>query len=312
MSELVKGTWFYKVTDDGVDQIRLERVKNENCFVFTRNRNYRENIKLTRKEFDEYTMLNPHGYFTASTVTLDNGVKDVICTLHRTKDISDGDSIPYAVCRQSVLDIFANLAKPEEDKNVYIGLSMSKDTCPPDVDYAVMLLAQNVLKSYNMAVYLDDGIADIMHYIPTSFYNEVLMKMPQLEIPESMGHKAVGKCFTLRQLLDYTEFIYDFKSAFATHILDETLNIDEDGKVDSKSIDLIEQALGFKLYDAFGIEYGYDIDFNRIANDYVIVSDKDNKTYVVSYVKGEDIDMATRNRIQSRMEYIASLQNILT
>lgn len=311
MSELVKGTWFYKVTEDGVDQIRLERIKNENCFVFTRNRNYRENIKLTRKEFDEYTMLNPHGYFTASTVTLDNGNKDVICTLHRTKDISDGDSIPYAVCRQSILDIFANLAKPEEDRNVYIGLSMSKDTCPPDIDFPVMLVANNVLKSYNMAVYLDDGIADIMHYIPTSFYNEVLMKMPQLEIPEYMCHTAVGKCFTLRQLLDYTEFIYDFKSAFATHILDESLVLDKEGKVDNNSIALLEHALGFKLYDAFGIEYGYDIDFNRIANDYVIVSDKDNKTYVVSYVKGEDIDAVTRDRIQARMEYIASLQNIL-
>lgn len=309
--ELTKGTWFYKPTETGTDLIRLERIKNENCFVFTRNRNYREKFKLTKAEFDEYVMLNPHGYFTAATVKLDSGLRDVICTLHRTKDINDGDSVPYAVCRQSVLDIFANLAKAENDKNVYISLSLSKDTCPPDVDFMVMLLAQDTLFTSSVAVYLDDDISDILHYIPMTNFNEVLTNMPQLEINPSEGYVSVGHCPTLRVLLDYTEFLYDFKSAFGVNILDTDLGLNEDGTMDQESIDAIQNALGFTLFDPFGIEYGYDIDFNTIANDYVIVSDKSKKTYVVSYVKGEDIDKITRNKIQSRMEYIASLKNIL-
>ena len=310
--EFTKGTWFYRSVDkDNFDLIRLERIKNEDCFVFTRDRNYRDKFKLTKEEFDQYTMINPHGYFTATTVVLDSGLKDVICTLHRASDINNDDSIPYAVCRQSILDIFANLAKREDDTNVYIGLSMSKDTCPPDIDYVVMLLAKETLHSSAMAVYLDDSIDDIMHYIPTSRYNEVLMNMPQLQLDPSIGHQSVGHCFTLRQLLDYTEFIYDFKSGFGVQLLDTTLELNEDGIMSEESIDAIQNALGFILYDPFGIEYGYDIDFNTIANDYVIVSDKSKKTYVVSYVKGEDIDKATRDRVQSRMEYIASLKNIL-
>ena len=309
--ELIKGTWFYKVTESGTDLIRLERIKNENCFVFTRNRNYREKFKLTKEEFDEYVMLNPHGYFTAATVKLDTG-RDVICTLHRLADINNDDNMPYAVCRQSILDIFANLAKPEEDKNVYIGLSLSKDTCPPDVDFITMLYAKDTLFTSSVAVYLDDDISDILHYIPMTNFNEVLTNMPQLEIDPSAGHTAVGQCMTLRQLLDYTEFIYDFKSAFAVSILDGELELNDDGTMTQESIDTIQNALGFTLFDPFGIEYGYDIDFNTIANDYVIVSDKSNKTYVVSYVKGEDINKITRSRIQSRMEYIASLKNILS
>lgn len=306
---LEKGTYFYRANSKGViDLVRLERIKNEDCFIVTRDKKYDEKIKLTKEEFSKYVKLKPHGYITCCTVTLDSGFRDVIVTMHREEDIENGSAQPYAVCRQSVLDIFTNLTKQNEDHNIYIGLSITQDSCPPDISFQMMLAANNVSFSMTIAIYLDDTLDDIMHFIPTYRYDEVLSSvMPQFDLINN-DMKVYGRCSTLRELFEYTDFIRDVKYGFGCRIIDTKVTTTEEGYVDALSIEAIQNELGFVLFDPIGIEYWYDVELDKIDNDYVIITDSNNNTYVVSYVKGENIDPATRTELLKKMQYIASLK----
>ena len=129
------GQKLYKFVGDKLILCRLIRVRNDNAFVVKDCRSGYE-ATLTRDQYRSYTKLREDGLVVFSSVELQDGVPDVIVSLFRTEDLAIGE--PYAVCRQNLYDVFTNTIE-NDDGMMYIGCSISKDTCPENVDFRMLI-----------------------------------------------------------------------------------------------------------------------------------------------------------------------------
>ena len=189
-----KGLKYYTYNDNHeVVVLRLKKIKNSDLYIMLDKDN--NEVRLSKKEFDKYIKLNQDGFVTFSRVALEQGIEDVIVSLHRREDLSS-TSVPYAVCRQNIFDIFTNQINRDENM-MYVGVSVSKDTCPVDVDYNITLACNGVLESDIVNVYLDDTLEDIMRFINPVNYDRVLKRL----YDDIGNNKTVsGYCKSLNEL----------------------------------------------------------------------------------------------------------------
>ena len=276
------GSKYYKFIDDNtVRVLRLTKIKNDNEFVM---RDSQDNVvKLNKNELESYTLLRPDGYITFSIVGLEQDTRDVIVTLHRRKDIENGDNIPYCVCRQNIFDLFAN--QIVKDENIYIGVSISKDTCPEDTPYDITMACNTVERTQMVAVYIDDTLDTILSMINQHKYNETLKKMYGSIINPNLK----GYCISLKQLLEENYFMYDFLKGFDIEPVRIKINEEDiEYGLTNSDIRYLESLFKFHMQRLYVIKYDKDIDMSSIQRDYVLVSDLNQKIYILTYDKTEE------------------------
>ena len=106
---ILLGSIFYKFNDeDKLEQIRVKQIKNRDLYVIE-DLDSNETKKFTYEDFTDYKLLKADGCIGFNIVSLNDGLRDVIVTYHRASDVENGDTIPFAVCRQSVSDVYTNL-----------------------------------------------------------------------------------------------------------------------------------------------------------------------------------------------------------
>lgn len=300
MSRIFLNTRFYKFYNDNyILELRVIGFVNEKtcrCIVTKGPKTeINSQIKIPIKTLEnEYTRLTFDGIVTFNTVTIVSGLKDVMVTVLPKKDIDVGINLPCVVCRQSVLDLFAKQFSPNHVD--YTGLSISRETCPADIQFDNFLSCTSIDYSIVVAYYIGDTLDYILSLFKHDKFDSVLHELfvdhckninrdrPGLGDYFLRKGEANGYVQKLNDLLRLNNFEYDLYRAF--NIIPTTLPaIDFAESVLSKRAEaVLGDFLRTKIYKSLVVKYDKDIDLDAIKKKYCLVADKDGVVYVVAYL----------------------------
>ena len=266
----LRGLKFYQFEEGHNDPtvlrlISYDEVKKEYTLL---KEDYMTKVKIPLEElYNKWIKLNPDGCMNFMCCTaVDNQndeVPDVMVTLHRiNKDTRVIEPTPYAVCRQAVIDIFALL----QSKNTrYIaGMSISQDTCPPEIGFASFYSFAKKSHTVTIAIYMDDKLPNILKLFNNNKFND---RLRLIKSRDKMG--VPGYCTTLYDMLHENYFMLDFHEAFHVHEM---------------------------KFDEFDFENSQT---NRTITDYIMSNTQEvpTKFYPVKYTKMIDLEDVRRKYI---------------
>lgn len=227
----------------------------------------------------DYKFLRPDGILSVCTVSV-QGESDVMVVLGKPNDNNES----MVVCRQGVFDFFANNIRKTDMDDFYVGISVSKKTCPANINFTDVLACDKIDTSRFMYVYLDDTLDVILSLFNQKKFDSILAIMADKRTFIN-GHHTVGYCKTLKELLMNNNFMYDFRQMF--DIMDLPFAIDEDSEgLSVENILFMEQELKVNIMETYLIRYTREIDLRTIKRKYKLVSsaiDQFNKVYIVGY-----------------------------
>lgn len=317
MNVLLGSKWYRYDKDGNLVVVRVVRHNSDtNVSVIRLKQKLDEIQSLEKRKIDirdledAYTMLNPDGYVTFNIVTIGNKedgkpVQDVVVTLHRLKDLNTGNKVPYAVCRQNVINTYSTVIM-KHSTDWEVGMTMSVETIPEGIDYNIMTACNTCDKVIAVAAYLDDNLEDILglvkpkdlheyDFVLNELYKDHINNIPKLfreEACKAPIHK--GYCRYLAQLLDYTDFMYDFERAFGIAKINDIEINDEyieqgdliNGFIMKKSqLEIIEKAYGFKFINPIFMLFDKDINIDELSDEIALVKDCRNKIFLCNYIK---------------------------
>lgn len=303
-----------------------------------------EKRKVKVTELKEYSPLEPDGIFTISGVTINNPdkkkpSKDVIATISKFITIKIGlSSIPFAVCRQSITDVFYNLLVQDES-DMIVGLAINQETCPSNFDYKIMFAASDIVCNDYINFYRTDTLEDILGMFSHSKYDDILrelylahvkaVKKPELAFKE----EDKGWCKNIDRLFKENNFQSDIDQMLGiTSVGFAVENYLEVDKIPNKNIEYNKATDDFRYWlssvykvnmeSTTVIDYDHDInlaDFNNTR--YVLIRDINNKLYLVVYTvageyfeqdleeKAKEYDFSTKFKIEFYNKYNRNNKN---
>lgn len=274
------GTIFFRFLpgSDEPNIIRLVKIQNSDCFIVM---SKGVKVKMTATEFYTYTKLNPDAQICFSILELEGEVPDVLISIYRKED-AETDGIPYCICRQSIYDLYTNTVSPSEDGRFYIGCSVSKDTCPADVNFKQLLACNGVVKTDIVSAYYDDSLSTILSFVNTMDYDNALKLLY-----EGYDHtKVITECTSLETLLTSSHFMEDFWRGlnvvkapyeFIPELATELLH-------------WVEDVIKHEMISPVVVKFTRDINLAAIQDDYVLLLDAKDNIFVISYKRGEYIN----------------------
>ena len=319
---IVNGMKYFRNTLSGeTEVIRITSSLNPNK-IRAKHYNSNKNIFINEEELKSYTRLNPDALLSFCIVKVQD-MEDVIVFMYRYKEeISNNDSIPYCVCRQNITDLFTNTIT----KNTNYGMSISKDTKPVDVNFKNILACDDIESTKNVAVYMDDTLDDILSFIKCKAFDNALyslrldyikykVKEPYRMYPDkekedkkiidkkiktllnSECHLVNGYCKSLRELLEYNNFMYDFHAGFKIFPVNLDFSYIEKGAVSltPKHAEQLSDLICKNITSTLVLKYSKYIDMDKISKDYILVSDVNENLYIVSYNYTDDYRIPLEN-----------------
>lgn len=299
------GDKFYKYIKDtdSVEIVRIVKMKNTESFIIEDEKT-KEKFKISKSKLtSEFTRLKPDGYISFAIALLQDNLKDVIVSLYRRKDLDEGITLPYAACRQNIFDLFTNQIK--KDNLTYIGISMSVDTVPEDTPYEILLACNGIADNYMVATYIDDTLDILLSMVRESKFDIVLQTLAN-NVSDS---NVVGSCTTMRQLLTENNFMYDFYKGF--NIIKMPLDIEiieETNEIAPYQREILEDELKVEMFKTYILEYDKEIDLKKIEREFVLLSDKNDKLFVLAYDKGKYINRYYQQNIKDKRDVITMLK----
>lgn len=297
------GDKFYRYIEetDKVEIIRICKIKNENSFTYITDNGTKCNITKTEL-LNDYTRLKADATLAFTIVNLQGDMKDVIVAMYKTKELEDGNNLPYAVCRQNIFDLFTN--QVQKGKTMYFGVSVSVDTIPEDIPFEMTLACNGIAYDNKVSVYMDDTLETILSFVNTSKFDAVLNNL----YTKINKNEIKGYCNSLKQLLVENDFMYDFLRAFDIHRVDFELETQENDELDVNQRIIIEEMLKVEMFRTYVLEYSKEVNLKEIKRSYILVSDKNKKLYIVGYDKGEYINRAYAQNIKDKRDAVAMLR----
>lgn len=291
-------------TDDSLEVIKILRYQNTETVKYEviKGKGLGERGKININELhDNYTKLTNDGVISFSIASLHN-LDDVVVMFMKQKDLDLGIGIPFAVCRQCVTDIF-HYAFSKKDKD-YFGLSISQDSCPPNVNFNNFLACEGLTKQINIAYYIGDKLSDILKLFKHDDYNYILEKLFKDHCRYAANNITFiyndylardsfdGYMKTLEDLLLSNNFEYDIQTAFGIIPMNVDFSGDETGTIDlTDGAELSEDAkyklsfiLAKNINRTLVLKYDKDIDLDALSHRlYQLVSDVHNDIYLIAY-----------------------------
>lgn len=241
-------------------------------------------IKMTYRELmDNYIRLIPDGFFTISNISypINEGKErgyDVFCTLHKGKETQ-----PYVICRQDIADVFKYSSS---EKMINIGLSISRRTCPKNMDFEVFSYSENIKDFKAVAIYLDDSISTIFKYIGSiNRYNLTLRRLRD----KYNGTNMVGCTDNLYDMLHKNGFYNDFKETFGVFTYPFALDMSRSIMNDRETnmFNSIIKIPGIKrMTNLIYCPYDKGIDMDEIDKNHLLINigdDKHSEVFIVIY-----------------------------
>lgn len=312
---------YYYWDDDSIEEYRICRINNENSItvIKTAGSNIGERKKINPEELKQYKMLRPDGYISFNIALLSKNIKDVVVTVSTKNDIVKGISEPYAVCRQCVIDLFAKqLSKEHED---ITGISISRDTCPADVDFKNFFACDDVEYSEIMAFYIGDKLDDIVSLVKKpALYDNVLQELfndhcmfisnnnKYIAATYKKKRQMDGYCKNLVDLLKLNNFEYDLLRAFDIIPTDFTEDDFKEGVLSSKASEVLSAIINSNIDKSIVIKYDKDIDLSETKRKTILLSDKNGTVWVVGYTtNGKYIVPVEYNESDDNITKLANL-----
>lgn len=302
------GDKFYRHSEDeSIQVLRVIKIKNTDLFVLEDEKTKERFKANTLALKEDYTKLKPDGFLCFTIAELQEGLKDVIVALYKRKDLEDGLNIPYAVCRQNIYDLHSSqIIREGYNENIqYIGMSMSKDTVPEGVNFEIILACNGISDKYDVSVYMNDKLEDILAMIKVKKFDIVLETLSN----NMSSVNVVGSCKTLKDLLEQNKFMFDFHSAFNIHEITVPIEtIGDTYELIPEQRIMLEDMLKVEMFKTYVLEYDKEINFSKIERDYVLVSDYYNKLYVIAYDKGAYINRYYQQVIKDKRDVMTMLK----
>ena len=271
----------YNNESDYPEVIRIRQVFKERV----RYRDADGNTKSMSKEylFNNYQLLTPDGIIMAVIAKVGE-VDDAIITLWKMNDTDA--STPYAVCRQLIQDVFTNNTRTTDNIS-YVGVSISKDTCPANIRFNDVLACNSVEYQVSIAIYLDDTLDMILSLFNNRRFDNALRSASRVSSPDGMIF--VGFASTLKDLLKENHFMYDFRKCF--NIVEIPFKVDESTEaLSSQNILFLEDLLKVNIMETYLIKYTKEIDLKTIKRDYILaasIEEDFQNIYIVGYDKAD-------------------------
>lgn len=299
MNKVIVGTKYFKLdSNGGLEILRVVNNKGEHIKLKTEDGT---NIKLSEKALKrDYTRLNASALISFNIVTIQK-LSDVIVMVYRREETLSENDMPYCVCRQNITDFFANSILKDKDPNSYIcGMSVTKDTVPEGVTLQSILACDGVEKSDIIATYKTDTLNTILGLVKTKDYDNVLHNLftdHLMGLSRKYGRMFYtinqdkdmmdGYCKTLKGLLQSNNFMYDYLRGFDIYPLDIDLSKDNEKSLSEDNKEVIQFLLRENIDTSMVVNYGEDIDLEKIQSKYVLISDKYERLYVVAYTSSD-------------------------
>lgn len=309
------GYKFFKENDNGsFDVVRVSRAyRNNNVDVLKEDGTKLENISYTYLQ--EYTPLEPIGIVSLNVVGIninkDDELQDVLIMAYKLIDIKLGNQAPFCICRQSVNDFFSDLLVNDPEKNNLVGVCVSIENCPTNINYQDLTACDRIVCSDIVNIYRDDTIDDILKCAPhKNRMDKVLASLYQEHCKHTTDKTAVlrtideGWCSTVKELLDTNNFMADFNQMLNITGIDfelaNYLNTRENGvkELAEPALLFFDEIFKVNAVETRVIEFNYGIDMSKFNNtNYVFLRDKLNKLYLVVYLaSGEFLEEELKER----------------
>lgn len=296
MSKFFINTRFYKYVEDTIIELKVLKFYNADkckCKI-TKGPDAGKEINIPVKTLQEdYTKLSNDGIIIFNVVKINDTLDDIMVTVFRSEDLVKGVNIPNVVCRQCVLDLFAKMMDP--NKGDYVGLSISKETCPADIEFENFLACEAVKQSIVLSYYIGEPLKEILSMFKHDDFDNTLRCLfishcdgllktnPAMADYFRRKGEANGYVQTLDELLILNNFEYDLYRTF--NIIPTTLSAEHfsDGVLSKVAEEVLSEVLRTKIYKSLVVKYDKDIDLEAIDKKYCLVSDNDGTVYVVAY-----------------------------
>lgn len=335
------GFKIFKEEGDDLLIYRITKIKNykdgtEPTSITVKNLDTDEEKVVNVEELKGFTPLTPDGYLTFNQVHIINNGKvynDVVITASKILNLKVGDTIPYAVCRQSCTDIFYNLICKTED-DMIVGLAVNQDDCPTNFDFRQILACDGVDKTQYVNYYRTDTLEDVMPMIKTHGLNSTLEKLYTEHVKASKNTAAMfkkedrGWCKDLDTLLRENSFQADIDQMLGItavdfkvedYIVTAPLPGKEDQEYETVTDDLkswLASTYNANINNISIVKYGYDIDLADFNNSrYFLLRDNTKTLYLLVYTidkdelevdlvnKANEPDLSTKFRLEFYNKY---------
>lgn len=275
------GSKFYRYDDNNepivVRIVNVDTAKNVIRYINDAGVKWKANLDEFKSN---YRMLTPDANISFSIVDL-NGDKDIVVAAKKMpKHIDEAnrdDRLPDIICRQMSNDIFANI--PEPNRRI-IGVCVSQDTCPPNIDYKLLLSCTGIDKSTMISVYLDDSLESIMKFVNTKEMDSILRELSKKYI-----NYYEGLTTSVRDLLFNNRFMFDYRKLFG--IMEIPFHVDpESSHLNAFNVAFLSNELKVNITETYVLKYDKSIDMETIYRDYVLVTpaaDGYKDVYIVGY-----------------------------
>ena len=302
------GYKFYKEKDNGeIELIRVAKCNSNNNVVCI-DQDTGTNIITNVEAMKEYTPLEPFGMISFNVVEIAD-TRDVVVMLYKYLDIKMRIQQPFAICRQSINDFFADYVFNNPEKNNIVGVSCTIENCPANINFAELAACDKIIESDVVYIYRDDNLDNIQKYIPhLDFINTTLKKLMVAHIRATKqpaefkfynNKKCVdGWCIDLDTLLRENNFLADLDSMCGVVTVDfnlsNYLNTRETGVRELNYIALLffDEVFKVNAVETRVTEYNHSINMAKFNNNnYVFIRDNTNTVYLVVYlVSGEFLE----------------------
>lgn len=283
--------------DDSLEVVQVTKIKSEVVRVYDMNTHVYRFIKIEQLE-KEYTGIVPDGFVVFSIINMTANTKDIVIETYRASDVDNGIQIPYQVCRQNMIDIFYQMTGHTD---TMVGCSITVDSIPEGMPFNDIVSAQynnvknGIVKQYMIALYYDDKLEDLLRPLPSKhFDNELEYLFADHAKNVAPGKEVLNKIMglrdfhgynrTIKELLEYTNFMYDVRRGFGILSINEAFEYDESsGIIDENIIHIIETVNSIKFTKPIAIKYSKDIDLSKLDNRHMLVCDGNEDVYLIAY-----------------------------
>lgn len=291
---IYKNDRFYRWDEDELQEVRVIKINNEDSFTVEKVKGYDVGAvcKVPKKSLtDLYTRLNPDACLEFAVVKVTDKMEDVMVTLTK----KDQPNEPFLVCRQNVVDLFAQVATGDNETK-YTGICISRDNCPSELNFDDFLAYTDKVVSELVSYYLGDSLYDIfkiLHYMDRydatlreNFYKHikhVSMNNKWIEDTYKKNDFMNGYCKSLVTLLELNNFEYDMNTVFGIISTDFDDSDFEGGVLSEEARHTLSNMIAIEIDKSLVVDYDKDVDLSKIKRNYRLVSDKNRKLHVVAF-----------------------------
>lgn len=297
-----RGTKFYKYTTKNVDG---EETQVLNTVRVLRYDEKLDQYKLKAIEADkevyadrqtvheQMVRINPDGIVSFNIVR-DGPVQDIMILTHPVED-GDISPTPFAICRQDCIDIFRMATTPTPvEGQVWVGISINKNNCPAEVKLEDFTKCDELNMTIMIATYKEDTIDDMLSMIFVDRFDQILKTYEK----KHKGDNVIGICTSVKQLMEETNFMYDFHEAMG--IIETPFVIDGTPTTNNLIKDIIGQIKHVYVDNIYLLDYSREVDTSEFERPWVLMTpdwskarEEDRKIFIVGYDVDPDKDYLT-------------------